>query len=153
MGLRETVSPMFHMVWTTAIKNVELMPESGVGFRPTGLETRTFGEVAVHMANVCCTFGDNVGQATWERVMAFPPEKFRSKAQVVDAMQQGGERFLAGLSKLTDQEAGRTVKTPWGMEMPQGQILAGHVPHMFYHNGQLTIYLRMQGIKPLFLTR
>ncbi len=153
MGVREMVQPMFHMIWTTAMKNVELMPDPGIGFKPEGLETRTFGEVAVHMANVCVTFGDNLGKETWERILAFPPDKGRTKAQVLDAMRQGSERFLAGLSRLTDQEAARMVKTSWGMEMPQGQIMAGHVPHMFYHNGQLTIYLRMQGIKPLFLAR
>jgi len=37
--------------------------------------------------------------------------------------------------------------------MSQGDILAGHVPHMYYHNGQLAIYLRLQGVRPLFLAR
>jgi len=57
------------------------------------------------------------------------------------------------VSRLSDEEAARIVRTPWGMEMAQGQIIAAHVPHMFYHNGQLAIYLRMQGVKPLFLAR
>ncbi len=153
MGVREMVQPMFQMIWTTAMKNVELVPERGVAFKPEGLETRTFGEVAVHMANVCATMGGNVGKDPWERILAFAPEQAREKAQILEVMRQGSERFLAGLSRLTDQEAARTVKTSWGMEMAQGQIVAGHVPHMFYHNGQLTIYLRMQGVKPLFLAR
>ncbi len=151
MGVRETVQPGFQLIWDTAIRNVELMPEEGVAFRPNGLETRTFGEIAVHMANVCCTFGDNIGKSTWERVIVFSPEQTRSKPEILSAMRQAADRFLAGLSRLTDQEAGRMVKAPWGMEMPQGQIVAAHVPHTFYHNGQLAIYLRMQGIKPLFL--
>lgn len=144
---------MFHMVWGTAIKNVEAMPDAGIEFKPEGLETRSFREIAVHMANVCVTFGENIGRDSWERTIAFPPDKIHGKRAVLDAMRQGGERFAASLSRLSDQEAARVVRTPWGMEMPQGQIIGGHVPHMFYHNGQLTIYLRMKGVKPLFLAR
>jgi uncharacterized damage-inducible protein DinB len=151
MGARETLQPMFQMIWTTAVKNVEAMPEEGVTFKPQGLETRTFAEIAVHMANSCCMFGDNIGKTAWERVVAFPPDQFRSKSRILDAMRRGGERFLAGLSRLTDEEATRIVKAPWGAEMPQGQVVAGLVSHAFYHNGQLAVYLRMRGVKPLFV--
>lgn len=153
MGIREAVQPGFRLVWGTVQQNVEAMPEEELAFRPQGLETRSFREIAVHMANASVTFGENIGRDAWERVLAFPPEKQTTKAQVLAALAQGGERFLAGLGGLSDQETARIVRTPWGAEMPQGQIVAGHVPHMFYHNGQLTIYLRMKGIKPLFLAR
>lgn len=153
METSQAVHPLFQMVWKAAVKNVESMPEDAVTFKPDGLETRTFGEIAVHMANACCTFGDNIGKSVWERVIAFPPEQFRSKPRILDAMGRGSERFLAGLSRLTNQEAARSAKMPWGVEMPQGQAVAGLVPHMFYHNGQLAIYLRLRGVKPLFLVR
>ena len=153
MGLRESVQPAFHLIWGTVRKNVEAMPEEGLNLKPDGLETRSFREIALHMANVCVTFGENIGRPVWERVSAFPPDSHTSRPQVIAALSQGGERFLAGLSRLSDEEAARVVRTPWGMEMAQGQIVAGHVPHMFYHNGQLTIYLRMRGVKPVFLAR
>jgi len=153
MGLRESVQPAFHLIWGTIRKNVEAMPEEGLGYKPDGLETRSFREIALHTANVCVTFGENIGRPAWERIAAFPPEKHTSKAEVLAAIGQAGDRFLAGLGRLTDEEAARVVRTPWGVEMPQGQILAGHVPHMFYHNGQLAIYLRLRGVKPLFLAR
>jgi uncharacterized damage-inducible protein DinB len=153
MGIREAVQPGFHLVWGTVRKNVEAMPEEGLPFTPEGLETRPFREIAVHTANACATFGENIGRAAWERVIAFPADKHTTKAQVLAALAQGGERFLAGLGRLSDEEAARVVRTPWGVEMAQGQIVAGHVPHMFYHNGQLAIYLRMKGVKPFFLAR
>ena len=153
MDASQAVHPMFQMIWKAAVKNVESMPEEGMTFKPQGLETRTFGEIAVHMANACCMFGDNIGKTAWERVIAFPPEEFRTKPRILEAMGRGGERFLAGLSRLTNQEATRIVKAPWGVEMPQGQVVAGLIPHTFYHSGQLAIYLRMRGVKPLFLVR
>jgi uncharacterized damage-inducible protein DinB len=153
MEIRERVPPAFQLIWGTVRKNVEAMPDEGLDFTPAGLETRSFCAIAIHMANACVTFGENVGRSTWERITAFPPEKHTRKAAVLAALAHGGERFLAGVSRLSDDEAARVVRTPWGMEMPQGQIVAGHVPHMFYHNGQLAIYLRMQGVKPLFLAR
>lgn len=153
MDLRERVQPAFHLIWGTVRKNVEAMPEEGLSLKPDGLETKSFREIALHMANVCVTFGENIGRPAWERILAFPPESHTSKTQVVTALSQASERFLAGLNRLSDEEAARVVRTPWGMEMAQGQIVAGHVPHMFYHNGQLAIYLRMRGVKPLFLAR
>jgi len=153
MGLRETIEPMFNLIWGTAQRNVEAMPEPGTEFRPAGLETRSFREIAVHMANSCVGFGENIGKTTWERMVVFSPETVRSKAQVLDAMRQGGDRFLAALPRLTDQEAAKVIKTPWGVELPQGFVVAGQVPHLFYHNGQLAIYLRLQGVKPLYLAR
>jgi uncharacterized damage-inducible protein DinB len=153
MGLRESMQPGFHLVWGSVRKNVEAMPEEGLNLKPEGLETRSFREIALHVANVCVTFGENIGRPVWERVSAFPLDSHTSKPQVITALSQGGDRFLAGLSRLSEEEAARVVRTPWGMEMAQGQIVAGHVPHMFYHNGQLSIYLRMQGVKPVFLAR
>ena len=153
MGIREVVQPAFQLCWGTVRKNVELMPDTGLNFKPEGLETRAFREVALHMANSCVTFGENIGKTAWERIAAFPPESHVSKAQVLAALTQAGDRFASGLSRLTDDEAGRVVRTPWGMELPQGQLIAGHVSHMMYHNGQMTIYLRMRGIKPFFLAR
>ncbi len=153
MGIREAVQPGFRLVWRTVRKNVEAMPEEDLAFRPQGLETRPFRDIAMHMANACVTFGENIGRDTWERILAFAPEKHTTKAQMLTALDQGGERFLAALPRLSDEEAARVVKTPWGAEIAQGQLLAGHVPHMSYPNGQPTIYLRMRGVTPLFLAR
>lgn len=153
MGLGETLDPAFRLIWNTVVRNVEAMPERSFEFRPEGLEMRSFREIALHMANVCVTLSENIGKAQWERVTGYPPETTRSKAQVLKALQEAGERFRGSLARLTDQEAARVVRTPWGAEMSQGDILAGHVPHMYYHNGQLAIYLRLQGIRPLYLAR
>ncbi|HLW59671.1 MAG TPA: DinB family protein [bacterium] len=153
MGIREAVQPGFHLVWRTVRKNVEAMPADGLEFKPEGLDTRSFREIALHMANATVTFGENIGKTAWERLMPFPPERHTAKAQVLSALSQAGDRFLASLGGLTDEEAARIVRVPWGAEMAQGVVVAAEVPHMFYHNGQLAIYMRMRGVKPLFLER
>jgi uncharacterized damage-inducible protein DinB len=153
MGVRETIEPGFRTIWTAVQQNVELMPEGRLDDRPEGLETRSFREIALHIANASVMFSDNIGKSVWERVTAFPPDNFRSRAQVLDAVRQGGERYLAGLARLTDQEAAKIVETPWGAKLPQGAVVGFAVPHTFYHNGQLSIYLRIAGIKPVFAAR
>jgi uncharacterized damage-inducible protein DinB len=153
MGIREAVLPGFGLIWSTVQKNVEAMPDDGLSFRPDGLETRSFRDIALHMSNVSVTFGENVGRSSWERILAYSPENYADKTRLLSALKEAGERFMSGLTRLSDEEAARVVRTPWGMEMPQGQVVGAHVPHMFYHNGQLSIYLRMRGVKPLFLAR
>jgi uncharacterized damage-inducible protein DinB len=153
MAVRDMVAPLFQRVWSAVVSNVEAMPERGFEFRPEGLETRSFREIALHLANATVMFGENIGKDTWERVVAFPPDDVRAKDTVVGAMRRAGERFVANLPRLTDQEEARMVTAPWGARMPQAQLVAASVPHTFYHHGQLTIYLRMQGVTPLFLPR
>ena len=153
MGARESIEPGFRAIWTAVQQNVELMPEGRLDLKPDGLETRSFREIALHIANATVMFSDNIGKTVWERIMTFPPDNFRSRAQVLDAVRQAGERYLTGLEKLTDQEAARIVEAPWGAKLPQGMLVAFSVPHTFYHNGQLSIYLRMAGIKPVFAVR
>ena len=153
MGIREAVLPGFGLVWSTVQKNVGAMPDDGLNFRPEGLETRSFRDIALHMSNASVTFGENIGRSSWERILAYAPENYADKTRVLAALNEAGDRFVSGLSRLSDEEAARVVRTPWGMEMAQGQVVAGHVPHMFYHNGQLSVYLRMRGLKPLFLAR
>jgi uncharacterized damage-inducible protein DinB len=153
VGVRESIEPGFRAIWTAVQQNVELMPEARLDIKPEGLEMRSFREIALHIANSCVVFSENIGKSTWERFVAFPPDNYQSKAQVLDAVRQGGERYLAGLAGLTDEEAARIVETPWGARMPQGVLVGFAVPHAFYHNGQLSIYLRTAGIKPVFVAR
>lgn len=129
------------------------MPEARFDERHEGLEIKSFREIALHIANSSVMFGDNVGKTVWERITAFPPDNHRSRAQVLDAVRQGGERYLAGVDRLTDQEAGKIVEAPWGEKLPQGALVGFQVPHAFYHNGQLSIYLRLAGVKPVFAAR
>ena len=152
MGVRENIQAGYQLIWNTAKRNVELMPDAGMEFTPAGLETRSFRAIAIHMANASAWFGDSVGKANWERTQIYP-DKPTSKADVLEAMGEAGDRFITGTSRLTDEEAGRVVGVPWGGQMPQGAALMGGVSHMFYHNGQLSIYLRMKGIKPFFVAR
>jgi uncharacterized damage-inducible protein DinB len=153
MGVRENIEPGFRAIWTAVQQNVELMPEGRLDWKPEGLETRSFRDIALHIANASVMFGDNIGKDVWERFVTFAPDNFRSRAQVLDAVRQSGERYLAGLSLVTDQEAVRLVEAPWGTKLPQGALVGFCVPHVFYHNGQLAIYLRMAGIKPVFAVR
>jgi uncharacterized damage-inducible protein DinB len=153
VGIRETIEPGFRAIWTAVQQNVELVPEARLDWKPEGLETRSFRDIALHIANASVMFSENIGKDVWERFTTFAPENFRSRAQVLDAVRQAGERYVAGLARMTDQEAGRIVEAPWGVKLPQGMLVGFAVPHVFYHNGQLSIYLRMAGIKPVFAVR
>jgi uncharacterized damage-inducible protein DinB len=152
MAVRDNILAGYQLIWNTAQKNVELMPENGMEFTPAGLDTRSFRAIAMHMANSSVFFGDSVGKANWERSVTYP-DKPTSKADVLKAMNEAGQRFSAGVSRLNDEDAGKMVGVPWGGQMPQAAVLMGGVSHMFYHNGQLSIYLRMQGVKPFFIAR
>ena len=60
-----------------------------------------------------------------------------------------GQSIVAGGVILTRP----TAETLRGAKMPQGPLVGFQVPHVFYHNGQLSIYLRTAGVKPVFSVR
>jgi hypothetical protein len=113
MGVRERVQGEFQIIWDTLRSNVEAMPESLMDFAPEGLETRSFRAIALHAANASVIFGENIGRGVWERIEAYPAERVVSKAQVLVSMREAGQRFLAGLARLADDEARRVVRAPW----------------------------------------
>jgi uncharacterized damage-inducible protein DinB/DNA-binding CsgD family transcriptional regulator len=149
----EMIERGFRPVWQAVQRNVEAMPDARLDYRPEGLETRSFREIALHIADASVFFGENIGKTVWERFTTFPADTYRTKAQVLEAVRQGGERYLAALPRLTDQEAARMVQPPFGGSFPQGVLVGFQVPHTFYHNGQLAIYLRLAGVKPVFVVR
>src|SRR5207237_10209897 len=101
MGIREAVQPAFQLCWGTIRKNVDLMPDAGLNFKPEGLETRSFREVALHTANTCVVFGENIGKTAWERIAGFPPESNASKGKGLAALARAGARLASGGSGLT----------------------------------------------------
>jgi uncharacterized damage-inducible protein DinB len=153
VGAGEMIERGYRPIWQAVQQNVEAMPDDRLDHKPEGLEMRSFREIALHIANASVMFGDNIGKATWERMMPFTPDACRTKAQVLDAVRQGGERFLAAVGRMTDQQVAQIVEPPFGGKIPQGVLVGFAIPHTFYHNGQLSIYLRMAGIKPTFAVR
>ena len=79
----------------------------------------------------------------------------RSKAQVIEMLRTGGERFASLLDGLSDDFLGQRVSMPAGMtpaSKTRFEMLLGVKEHEMHHRGQLMQIERMVGVAP-HLTR
>ena len=155
----------FRTVRKNTIVIAEDIPEAQYGYRAAP-ETRSVAELLVHIA-VAPSVQERI-QGTEKRTtlegfdfmglitqfIAMEKES-RSKAQVIEMLRTGGERFASLLDGLSDDFLGQRVSMPAGMtpaSKTRFEMLLGVKEHEMHHRGQLMLVQRMLGIVP-HLTR
>jgi uncharacterized damage-inducible protein DinB len=127
-------------------KQVELVPEGKLDFRPTA-EVRTLGELCVHLHEYLTEAPDSV--AAGKHVEHEVP-KFTSKAELLKWIDAQVEKGFATFAGLSDQQIAGTIKA-WGEDFPAWKMLSFVHDEVLHHRGQLTVYLRLLGITPVFI--
>ena len=155
----------FRTVRKNTIVIAEDIPEAQYVYRAAP-ETRSVAELLVHIA-VAPSVQERI-QGTEKRTtlegfdfmglitqfIAMEKES-RSKAQVIEMLRTGGERFASLLDGLSDDFLGQRVSMPAGMtpaSKTRFEMLLGAKEHEMHHRGQLMLIERMLGIVP-HLTR
>ena len=155
----------FRTVRKNTIVIAEDIPEAQYGYRAAP-ETRSVGELLVHIAAApslqeriqgterrdTLEGFDFMGLITQFIAMEKEP---RSKAQVIEMLRTGGERFASLLEGLGDDFLGQRVSMPAGMtpaSKTRFEMLLGVKEHEMHHRAQLMQIERMLGIMP-HLTR
>jgi uncharacterized damage-inducible protein DinB len=155
----------FRTVRKNTLKIAEEIGEENYGFQATP-DTRTIGETLVHIANVCKMTEQIHGVEKLNSLgnfdfMAFmgpliADEKTpRSKAEVIELLTEGGDRYSKWLEGLSDGFLAEVVEYPVGMTPPtktRFEMILGVKEHEMHHRGQLMLLQRMTGGVP-HLTR
>ena len=134
------------MVLGNARKQVELIPEDKLDFRPVP-PVRTASELCVHMFTYLTEATETVlaGKHT-QREEA----KFAKKADLLKWIDGQIEKGYANLAKITDAQLAAKIEA-WGQAF-EGWKLVGFVfDEVLHHRGQLTVYLRLMGVEPAFI--
>ena len=82
-------------------------------------------------------------------------QKPRTKDEIVEMLQSGGDRFASWLGSLSDEFLGERVGMPPGMtpaSKSRFEMILGVKEHEMHHRGQLMLVERILGIVP-HLTR
>lgn len=132
----------------------EAMPEDKFNFVPTNGEfkgVRTYAQMIKHVAAVNyelaaalleqkppADIGDETG-----------PASITSKADIIKYLKDSFEYVHKALATVNEENLTKTVKSPFGEGSVSRLGLAmSFASHAFDHYGQMTIYLRMNGIIP-----
>jgi uncharacterized damage-inducible protein DinB len=154
----------FRTVRANTLKIAQEIPEDQYSFRPAE-GCRSVAETLAHVA-VTTRFPKRFQSerptainfalftAEMPKLMAAEAE-LKTKAQIVEALETGGEEFAGWLETLSDEFLGERVHFPEGMQPPSKtrfEMLLSAKEHEMHHRGQLMVVERMIGIVP-HLTR
>ena len=134
-----------NLVLGNARRQIELMPEDKLDFRPVP-EIRSAGELAAHMHVYLTELTETVLQGKHadakEPVFAGKPELLNWMSQQV---KKGNENFV----RITDAQLGQSIEA-WGEKYPGWQLLSWIPTEVIHHRAQFMTYLRLMGIAPIF---
>jgi uncharacterized damage-inducible protein DinB len=163
-GARE-LAESFRTVRKNTLTIAEEIGEEHYGFRATP-ETRTIAQTLVHIA-LACRFQEQIHGVEHRTTLVgfdFPgflrrmmaeEQTPRTKAQIIDMLRQGGDRFSQWLEGLSEELLGEWVAFEPGATPPgksRFQMILSVKEHEMHHRGQLMLLERMVGIVP-HLTR
>lgn len=158
------LSDAFRTVRKNTIQIAEEIPEDKYDYRPAE-GTRTVAETLKHLA--VCT--DWPIDAHSQRLTEFKFEMFaavmakmgqaeaalHTKAEILKALHENGEKYATFLEGLSDEVLGEMVSFPPQANQPpksRFEMLLSPKEHEMHHRGQLMLMERMLGITP-HLTR
>ena len=151
MRLIDLLLPQFDRELGTMRRLLEVVPEADLTWAPGG-KTRTAAELMTHLAEIpawTCGIMDEEG---YDLEDLRDPSTVTSVAEGLERFDTGaaaGRRSLAGrpdgelLAVWTLRRQGRVLFTLPRITMLQ--VLVLH--HLVHHRGQLSIYLRMRGVR------
>lgn len=133
------------------LKVINQIPEDKLDFKPVP-EVFSFKELVLHIFDCEKAFVDAVvkGELTMDQFVAPDHSKFKTVQDLHDYAKAVHEELDAKVAALSDEELMKPINTPWGT-MPVFVHMNGAYEHMWHHRGQLYTYLRLVGVKPLFV--
>jgi uncharacterized damage-inducible protein DinB len=136
----------FGMVLGVTRRLVDQFPDDQIDYRPTP-EVRSVQELVAHVYGYLTEAVNTVaaGKQTQE-----PERRFESKADLLKWMDSQVEAAFDTFHKLTDEQISAEIEC-WGEKFRGYQILDFVMQEHLHHRGQLTVYLRLLGIKPVFV--
>ncbi len=141
-GIYQALS--FHLRGTR--KLVDQFPPDKIHFRPVP-EVRSVAEIAAHIYNFLTEATETV--LNGQHMPSEPPE-FKTKQELLDYMDAQVDKGYANLAKITEAQVAATL-TAYGVSFPGWQMLGFVYDETLHHRGQLTVYLRLVGIPPIFV--
>jgi uncharacterized damage-inducible protein DinB len=138
------IKQMYDHVKGNLTNMVQKMPEENYSFKPTA-ETRTFGQIVAHIADVQARNCSAVNGAPKSLNAAAKT----AKADLVAALKESFSLCDQAFGSLTDANALETFLLPQGQHHSKaGLLMMAIVSHSNEEYGYMAVYLRLKGIVP-----
>jgi uncharacterized damage-inducible protein DinB len=128
---------------------LERLPDNRLQWKPHP-KSMSLGQLALHVANIPGRIAE-ISTASFDASTPIPRPEADSTAQVLEAFEASMVQARQVLRTMTDSE----LSSPWRMmqgdrelwSIPRGAFLRSvMLNHWYHHRGQLTVYLRQNGV-------
>jgi uncharacterized damage-inducible protein DinB len=138
-----TSQGMFAIAKNDITRSMETIPEKLWSYRPTK-DVRTIGEMFAHVADGQYEF---CGPARGESVTKDIEKNAKTKAEITAGVKEAFAYCDAGYAKMSEANAVELVDL-FGRKMTRLGAMDFNIAHTMEHYGNLTTYMRMNGIVP-----
>jgi len=142
--LSSELKAQYDMSKDVITKSAERMPESNYSFKPAEGNTRTFGQIIGHIADVQLAV---CGAAKGEQKRGDAESTKTSKADLTAALKESFDYCDGAVNSLTDATAAQTVKM-FGRDETRLGTLYFNVIHNNEMYGQIVAYYRAKNMVP-----
>jgi uncharacterized damage-inducible protein DinB len=155
---QDIVQIMQHMKGYT-LSIADQMPEPLYGFRPVANDTvRSFADQMKHITQVIRAQTENLlGGKTFDprvlaKQLAEGERRPLSKGEIIREMSLAFDALIEKLSSMSDAQFDQAYTLPFpGSEPKSYRVMTMFIrDHISHHRAQAIVYLRMNGIKPVF---
>ena len=128
---------------------LERLPDNRLQWKPHP-KSMSLGQLALHVANIPGRIAE-ISTASFDASTPIPRPEADSTAQVLEAFEASMVQARQVFRTMTDSE----LSSPWRMmqgdrelwSIPRGAFLRSvMLNHWYHHRGQLTVYLRQNGV-------
>lgn len=127
---------------------LDAMPEDGISYKPS-TDIRSFAEQMLHIAGSNYAFAANAaGKANpYQGKNLEKMEEFKTKAALTKVVMDSYDFAISALQGVAEAQLGEKIKL-FNQDLTRELAFHKAFEHQTHHRGQITIYLRMKGVKP-----
>jgi uncharacterized damage-inducible protein DinB len=138
-------------VQDVTLKLLKQIPEDKLDYKPVP-EVFSIKELVVHIFDSEKAFVDSslTGEMKMEMFATNSKEKIKTTEDLYNLAKSVHDELDAKIATMSEEELMKPLVTPWGT-LPVFVHMNSAYEHMWHHRGQLYTYLRLIGVKPVFV--
>ncbi|MCS7018625.1 MAG: DinB family protein [Cytophagales bacterium] len=149
--VKQAYNRLHNHIYKSFDKIVAAMPSDKLDMKPSP-ENMSFKQIALHVYQTALMVGNAIktGQMDKADTQLIPlvPEELNTAAKIVAYGNQVKAQLTQVIEHMSEADAEKPIITTFGITMNPLRLLYVLQEEAIHHRGQLTICLRMVGIKP-----
>ncbi|WP_448518112.1 DinB family protein [Rhodoflexus sp.] len=149
--VKQAYGRLVNNIYKSFDKIVAAMPDEKLDMKPSP-DNMSFKQIAMHVYQTALMVGNSMQTGQMDKadlqLIPLPIDEVHSAAQIVAYGSKVKAHLQQIIENMSEEDAVKPIATTFGITMNALRMLNVLQEEAIHHRGQLTICLRMEGIKP-----